>query len=653
MQVTLSRRYATVLFLILFLFKVIISSKPICSITPAVPQQTGCSDCGIFVCLYVLALFRMRDDSDFSLAKFEKCSELNFGMEDIPRIRHEYRCLISNLHTLHTQVLNNPDSPSDLDEVIYSKTTSENKIDNESIDDSDTGSTSDSSDSTTPPSPVVIIHNRWTKLRITMKDRTKYPILDLYLPKFKLRPPIEINRTGFISKNKTPEQRERIRVRRREAYRLLPPSQKAIQRQKNNDRVKKFRLKSRQSNSVIILTPEEKLRRKRTMQNMSVKKCRGRYTPEHKERILKANAIRRKKKYHELKSAKSVIQNNTPLPAIIAGCPDTNQLDDNFQGHNKNPDVQVLKPRRINPSRNAKSGNSNSTFTQPHPKMCLNSMYVDATENNGTNLAILWCQTEFLEMYDDLILRIAPLCNPAKYTHQTRQPLRIFYSKLNEDTWHSEIKRRVIYGPFGVMSTTGYDMNDFKVLPFTPLITKLVDIIEEQHCVSVSLLEIKAFQGEEVFTNVYSQKPFHNSLGDPLRVRCNDKLGQHNDHNFDLHGVQSPKDTSMGDQNIVTLSIGCTRELTFVHLVTDESQNWKDTGNRDKYCLQHGSIFILKPGDEIPQKNDGLYYKTQHSSKLSGQGLSFAFVFRQVKTCSLFDASTNVWYEFVTGCYRS
>ena len=97
------------------------------------------------------------------------------------------------------------------------------------------------------------------------------------------------------------------------------------------------------------------------MQNMAVKKCRGLYTPEHKERILKANAIRRKKKYHELKSAKLVIQNNTPLPEIIAGCPDTNQLDDNFQGHNKNPDVQVLKPRRINPSRNAKSGNNNSS----------------------------------------------------------------------------------------------------------------------------------------------------------------------------------------------------------------------------------------------------------------------------------------------------
>ena len=107
------------------------------------------------------------------------------------------------------------------------------------------------------------------------------------------------------------------------------------------------------------------------------------------------------KKYHELKSAKAVIQNNTPLPGIIAGCPNTNQLNDNFQGHNKNPDVQVLKPRRINPSRNAKSGNSNSTFTQPHPKRCLNSMYVDATENNGTNLAILWCQTEFLKMSND------------------------------------------------------------------------------------------------------------------------------------------------------------------------------------------------------------------------------------------------------------
>ena len=96
-------------------------------------------------------------------------------------------------------------------------------------------------------------------------------------------------------------------------------------------------------------------------------------------------------------------------------------------------------------------------------------------------------------MYNHLILWIAPFCNPAKYTHQTGQPLHIFYSKVNEDTHMPNVKKRVLYSAFGIMSTTGYNMKDSKVLSFTTLITRLARTIDKQHGVPMSSLEVKAY----------------------------------------------------------------------------------------------------------------------------------------------------------------
>ena len=74
------------------------------------------------------------------------------------------------------------------------------------------------------------------------------------------------------------------------------------------------------------------------------------------------------------------------------------------------------------------------------------------TDDIATSLAVKWCNTDFLDMYKDLIVRIAPLSNPAKHTHQTGQPIRIFYSRTNKNTtWDENVNERALYGVAGIM----------------------------------------------------------------------------------------------------------------------------------------------------------------------------------------------------------
>ena len=247
-------------------------------------------------------------------------------------------------------------------------------------------------------------------------------------------------------------------------------------------------------------------------------------------------------------------------------------------------------------------------------------------------------------MYKDLFVRIAPLSNAAKFSHQTGQPFRIFYSKKNCTTcWDDNVNERVLYGVSGIMSTTCYDMNKFKVLPFSTLIKELAKLIEEKHKIIVSSLEIKVYQGNDIFTDKSTDRPFTNNSGKYIRADCNNRTGLHNDHLFDLKGIQSARDTSIGDQNVVTLSIGSTRQLKFFDLVSTRKHKWKVIGKNNVYDLKHGSTFNLVPDDEIPECIDGFYYKTQHSARFNEQGMSFAFVFRRVEKYGYFDNISNTW----------
>ena len=73
-----------------------------------------------------------------------------------------------------------------------------------------------------------------------------------------------------------------------------------------------------------------------------------------------------------------------------------------------------------------------SAFT---PRKLFSKMYLRKQFSNlGLPLAIAWCKTEFLKLYTTLIVRIAPGTNAAKWSHQTPQPLRMFYSRFDQDS---------------------------------------------------------------------------------------------------------------------------------------------------------------------------------------------------------------------------
>ena len=64
------------------------------------------------------------------------------------------------------------------------------------------------------------------------------------------------------------------------------------------------------------------------------------------------------------------------------------------------------------------------------------------------------------------------------------------------------------------------------------------------------------------------------------------------------------------------------------------------------FDLQHGSIFVLSPEDDKPSNLSRLNttkYKTKHGVQFTDDGVSFAFVFRRVKTSSKFHPKDNTW----------
>ena len=306
-----------------------------------------------------------------------------------------------------------------------------------------------------------------------------------------------------------------------------------------------------------------------------------------------------------------------------------------------NPTYRPKTKRKM--CKSSSNGGVPSVLLQPK-KFTIQSFYNEEIDIRATSLAVRWCQTDFLNMYKDLIVRIAPLSNAAKFSHQTGQPFRIFYSRKNSTTcWDDNVNERALYGVAGIMTTTCYDMNEFRVLPFSTLIKELANRIQDKHNIVVSSLEIKVYQGKDVFTENSTGRPITNNSGKYIRTDCNSRTGLHNDHLFDLEGVQSAKDTSVGDQNVVTLTIGSTRQLTFVNVVSNRNNKWTVTGKNKVYDLKHGCTFNLVPDDEIPLCVNGLYYKTQHSARFIEQGMSFAFVFRRVDTNGYFDNITNTW----------
>ena len=85
------------------------------SIFIAVPRQNNGSDCGVFVCRYAFAMFQLRHRKfDYKDAGLENPTaagpfsdlitngeEFDFNVDDIQRIRSDFKTLIKNLHPLY------------------------------------------------------------------------------------------------------------------------------------------------------------------------------------------------------------------------------------------------------------------------------------------------------------------------------------------------------------------------------------------------------------------------------------------------------------------------------------------------------------------------------------------------------------------------
>ena len=260
-------------------------------------------------------------------------------------------------------------------------------------------------------------------------------------------------------------------------------------------------------------------------------------------------------------------------------------------------------------------------------------------------LAISWCKTEFLKLYTTLIVRIAPGTNAAKWSHQTPQPLRMFYSRFDLDSRWKNTSKRFLYGAKGVFSSTGIHPNNFKVRPFTAELEGLASLVQEATGILVTALEIKIYQGDQILMDKNTGIGLLDNLGNPLKLHSNSSTRKHTDTRVDKDGKQLSTDSVCIDQSIATFTVGSSRKLSFHHMTKLEfSDKWIETKPLgQQFDLEHGSLFVLSPQDETPKLFKGTYHKAKHSAKLMGQDISFAFIFRSVKEESWFDSTTHQW----------
>ncbi len=344
------------------------------------------------------------------------------------------------------------------------------------------------------------------------------------------------------------------------------------------------------------------------------------------------------------------------------------------------------------------------TATAPIQNPDINSFCVEA-DSVATKLeleAFNWVFFDLMSiLYSDSIVPIVPSTNPVRMCHQTPQALRIFYSKKARPTTTPPIKvqRRVKFKPYkakdfktknlsrqdrvkntkktfgeditqtekhvnerlysygllSILSTTGFHPSrDMKVRPFSRRLESIVVSLEEEikkhlpadskyHTTNLNFnsLEVKVYHGKDVFRGS-DGRPLVDDDGNRIRVDCNKKVNLHNDLCFNDEGKQSPNDTARGDHPIVTLTIGSSRALTFVHKWKADKKKWKN-GRKVHFQLGQGSMFVLLPEDEIPQAIGTNLHKTQHRAQFSGDGISVALVFRSVKTSSVFHKENHTW----------
>ena len=272
-----------------------------------------------------------------------------------------------------------------------------------------------------------------------------------------------------------------------------------------------------------------------------------------------------------------------------------------------------------------------------------------------------------LETY---IMPIVPLNNGARSNHQSAQAIRIFFSLFTEAVnGNNNLERRSIYGPTAVLNSTGMSPDDFRVYSMTPLLKEITDLFTKiiklklgpQYTnIDFNFMEAKLLLGKDMFSDINGNILLDNNE-QPLKSNSNKTIGTHNDIKYDDNGKQDEKDTADGSHPIGTYNFGATRKLTFQWMMKNINKNkpiWekvrmknKDTVGKKKlvddcrvFDMSDGSIMILDTLDESPlQINENSLYKTKHRSKFSENGVSIGFVFRRVRSTSLFHKDSHHW----------
>jgi len=288
------------------------------------------------------------------------------------------------------------------------------------------------------------------------------------------------------------------------------------------------------------------------------------------------------------------------------------------------------------------------------------SFYVPSSEFTDSSQQIIrngliQLVTRITESYENYIIPIIPYTNPIRMNHQTPQAIRIFFGMNGREVDDQVVMRR-IYGPMSVVKTTGpHPSKGYRVYPFSPELISIRNVLTEELRRHISphqlngvdldfnFMEIKMYKGKDIFQDD-SGNPITDINNKPVRTDCNKSVGMHNDLNFADDGTQNKDDTAHGNHPILTYTLGSGRELIFSQK-KKTSKIWQSCpkNSQRKFDVQDGSMFILLPADEIPQKIGKSLYKTQHMAKFKGEGLSIGFVFRSVKAESYFKKETNEW----------
>ena len=260
-----------------------------------------------------------------------------------------------------------------------------------------------------------------------------------------------------------------------------------------------------------------------------------------------------------------------------------------------------------------------------------------------------------LSFADGTIFRaICPLNNSARLNFNSIQAMRLFCGK-DKPHHNNNYVYRPHYGEVGIMQTMGYDPEDFRVLPMSQDIINFVDNIltptilnhlgEKLADVELEFnaLEYKVYLGSDMFLDKNKTR-LKLKPGNKKQTRRNSsEIGFHNDFQFCVNGKQKITDSANGEMPVVTVTLFDERELTYKWKRSKTGKKFEDVPNVEiTITLSDASFNILLPFDEIPQSMGDFFFKTQHSAKYKGKGLSIACVFRGVKKWSVFNKKTNL-----------